>query len=137
MNAENQVHNRKTGINIQLIIILVLAVLLVIFTLQNQEKVSLKLFFWTVSNIPVALLIIICMLVGYLIPTMLLIPRIWKLKSKLRRAQEEEEEPEEENQETKLEKQKPDPEGIAFEDEEEQNTVDLARKNVSRRFFKE
>jgi len=74
---ENQEPAKKSGRNIQLVIILILAVLLVIFTLQNQDKVSLKLFFWTVPEIPVALLITLCLLLGYLIPYFLLIPRIW------------------------------------------------------------
>ncbi len=133
---ENQEPAKKSGRNIQLVIILILAVLLVIFTLQNQDKVSLKLFFWTVPEIPVALLITLCLLLGYLIPYFLLIPRIWNLKSELSRTQKEKEELEEATREPVKERQKPDPEGIAFDDEEE-NEVDLARKNVSRRFFKE
>jgi lipopolysaccharide assembly protein A len=136
---ENQAPVKRSGVNTQLVIILVLAVLLVIFTLLNQEKVSLKLFFWTVSNIPVALLIIICLLLGYLIPYFLLIPRIWKLKSELVRARKEKEELQEEKDHPKEERRKVDPEGVAFEDEddEEQPDVDLARKNLSSRLFKE
>jgi len=134
---ENQEPVKRSGFNAQLVIILILAVLLVIFTLQNQEKVSLKLFFWTVDNIPVALLIIICLLLGYLIPYILLVPRIWKLKSELSQSKKENEELQEASQEFKSEKPKSDPEGLAFDDEEDQNEVDLARKNVSRRFFKE
>jgi len=134
---ENQEPVKRSGFNTQLVIILILAVLLVIFTLQNQEKVSLKLFFWTVDNIPVALLIIICLLLGYLIPYILLVPRIWKLKSELSQSKKENEELQEASQELKSEKPESDPEGLAFDDEDEQNEVDLARKNVSRRFFKE
>jgi lipopolysaccharide assembly protein A len=132
MNVENQDQPRRPGISYQLLVILFLAALLVIFTLQNQQKVTLKLFFWTVSNIPVALLIILCMIIGYLIPTLLLIPRLWTLKSKFMRAQDEEDE-EENTHESVRERQKPDPEGIPLDDEKDYSTRDLARKNLSGR----
>jgi putative membrane protein len=129
---------KKSGINTQLVIILILAILLVIFTLQNQEKVSLKVFFWTINSIPVALLLVITVLLGYLIPYLLLIPRIWKLKRELVSARKEKEELEEAQEQPVRERRKNDPEGVAFDDEEDdQHEVDLARKNLSGRFFKE
>jgi lipopolysaccharide assembly protein A len=135
---ENQTPVKRSGINTQLVIILILAVLLVIFTLQNQEKVTLKFFFWTVSNIPVTLLLVITLLLGYLIPYFLLIPRIWKLKSELVRARKEKDDLVEAQEQPLQERRKADPEGVAFDDEEEdQHEVDLARKNLSGRFFKE
>jgi uncharacterized integral membrane protein len=135
---ENDAPVKKGGINAQLVTILVLAVLLVIFTLQNQEKVTLKFFFWTIHEIPAALLLVITLLLGYLIPYMLLIPRIWKLKSELKRTRMEKEELEEAQLEPEQPRKKTDPEGIAFEDEDEDpHSVDLARKNLSSRFFKE
>ena len=135
---ENQTPVKKSGINTQLVIILILAVLLVIFTLQNQEKVTLKFFFWTINSIPVALLLVITVLLGYLIPYLLLIPRIWKLKSELSRTKKEKADLEEAQEQPLREKRKADPEGVAFDDEEEdQHEVDLARKNLSGRFFKE
>lgn len=60
--------NRGSRWSPRLVVVLLLAVLLVIFTLQNQEKVSLRLFFWTISDIPVVLLIMVALLLGYLIP---------------------------------------------------------------------
>jgi putative membrane protein len=129
---------KKSGINTQLVIILILAILLVIFTLQNQEKVSLKVFFWTINSIPVALLLVITVLLGYLIPYFLLIPRIWKLKSELVRARKEKDDLVEAQEHPVRETRKTDPEGMAFEDDEEdQHDADLARKNLSGRFFKE
>jgi lipopolysaccharide assembly protein A len=129
---------KKSGINTQLVIILILAILLVIFTLQNQEKVSLKVFFWTINSIPVALLLVITVLLGYLIPYLLLIPRIWKLKSELVRARKEKDDLVEAREHPVRETRKTDPEGMAFDDDEEdQHDVDLARKNLSGRFFKE
>jgi len=129
---------KKSGVNTQLVIILILAILLVIFTLQNQEKVSLKVFFWTINSIPVALLLVITVLLGYLVPYLLLIPRIWKLKRELVSARKEKKELEEAQEQPVRESRKTDPEGVAFDEEEEdQHEVDLARKNFSGRFFKE
>ncbi len=119
-----------------------MAVLLVIFTLQNPDKVSLKLFFWTIKDIPVALLIILCLLLGYLIPYFALLSRIWKLKSELQQTRMEKEELEEsvrEDQEEEISEMayrrtKPDPEGIPFDDEE---PYQGKRTNISGRFFKD
>jgi putative membrane protein len=135
---ENQTPIKKSSTNRQLVVILILAILLVIFTLQNQEKVTLKVFFWTIRDIPVALLLVITILLGYLIPYLLLIPRIWKLKRELVSARKEKEELEEAQEQPVRENRKTNPEGVAFDDEEEdQHEVDLARKNLSGRFFKE
>jgi putative membrane protein len=135
---ENKTPIKKSSTNSQLVVILVLAVLLVIFTLQNQEKVTLKVFFWTINDIPVALLLVITILLGYLIPYLLLIPRIWRLKRELVRTRKEKEELEVAQEQPVRERRKADPEGVAFDDEsEDQPAVDLARKNLSGRFFKE
>ena len=134
---ENQTPVKKSGANKQLVVILVLAVLLVIFTLQNQEKVTLKVFFWTIRDIPVALLLVITILLGYLIPYLLLIPRIWKLKSELTRTRKEKEELEEARDQPERERTARDPEGMALDEEEEDQEVDLARKNIAGRLFKE
>jgi lipopolysaccharide assembly protein A len=135
---ENKTPIKKSSTNSQLVVILVLAVLLVIFTLQNQGKVTLKVFFWTIRDIPVALLLVITILMGYLIPYLLLIPRIWKLKSELVRARKEKDDLVEAQEHPVRETRKTDPEGVPFDDEEEdEHDVDLARKNLSGRFFKE
>lgn len=104
---------KRNPINIQLLLILVLAIFLVIFTLQNPDSVSIKLFLWTVS-IPKVLLILVCLLAGYLLPHFSYIPKIWKLKSELTRTRKEKEALEE-GQVLKT-KEKPHPEGIAFDD---------------------
>lgn len=134
---ENQTPVKKNGANPQLVVILVLAVLLVIFTLQNQEKVTLKVFFWTIREIPVALMLVITILFGYLIPYLLLIPKIWKLKSELTKTRKEKEELEESREKPVRERPVRDPEGVPFDDEEDEQEVDLARKNIAGRLFKE
>jgi len=134
---ENQTPVKKSGANPQLVVILVLAVLLVIFTLQNQEKVTLKVFFWTIREIPVALMLVITILLGYLIPYLLLIPKILKLKSELTKTRKEKEELEESREQPVRERPVRDPEGVPFDDEEDEQEVDLARKNIAGRLFKE
>ena len=56
----------------KIIIIVVLAVLLIIFVLQNTAMVSIKFWFWEL-NIPRALLLFVCfavgLIIGLIIPT--------------------------------------------------------------------
>lgn len=104
---------KRNPINVQLVLVLLLAIFLVIFTLQNSSAVSIKLFFWPIE-VPVVLLILICLLIGYLLPHFSYIPRIWKLKSELSRTRKEKERLEEET--SRPVKEKPHPEGIAFDD---------------------
>jgi lipopolysaccharide assembly protein A len=108
---------KRNPVNVQLVLILILAIFLVIFTLQNSESVSIMLFFWKV-NVPLVLLILVCLLLGYLLPHFSYIPRIWRLKSELSRTRREKEQLEEES--TSGPKQKPDPEGLSFDDLDQQ-----------------
>lgn len=102
------------SLNVQLVLGLLLAILLVVFTLQNSESIAIKMFFWNI-NIPLAILILVCLLVGYLLPHISYIPRIWKLKSELSRTKKEKEKLEEKGK-TKYPKPKPDPEGVSFDE---------------------
>ncbi len=106
---------KKNPINVQLVAVLILAIFLVLFTLQNAESVAIKLFFWNI-NVPLVLLILICLLIGYLLPHFSYIPRIWKLKSELSKTKKEKERLEVESK--RAPKEKPHPEGIAFDDME-------------------
>lgn len=63
-----------------IIIILILAILLVIFTLQNSMDITLNIFFWEISNVPLVLVLICCVLLGYLIAAMYFAPKLWKVK---------------------------------------------------------
>lgn len=108
---ENEI--KRNPINTQLVLMLLLAIFLVIFTLQNSASVAIRIFLWNV-NVPVVVLILVCLLVGYLLPHFSYIPRIWKLKSELSRTRKEKEELEKSN--VNQVRTKPDPEGIAFDD---------------------
>lgn len=103
---------KRNPINVQLVLILILAIFLVIFTLQNSESVAITLFFWNI-NIPLVLLILVCLLIGYLLPHFSYIPRIWKLKSELSRTRKEKERLEVNPRQVK---HKPHPEGVSFDE---------------------
>ncbi|GEM_PF-352044 len=151
--------NRSYGASPRLVVILVLAVLLVVFTLQNQEKVSLRLFFWTVGPFPVALLIVVSLLLGYLIPFFTGLSRWWRSRwnsspggdisgggrsrqdaSEAGEEDDQEDPDEEEGQEeddgerdsVRRPSPKPHPEGIAFDDDPGKE-----EPSFTRRFFRE
>ncbi len=63
-----------------IIIILILAILLVIFTLQNSIEITLHVFFWEIANVPLVLVLICCVVIGYLIAAIYFYPRLWKTK---------------------------------------------------------
>ena len=68
-----------------IIIILILAILLVIFTLQNSIVISIHAFFWEISDVPLVLVLLSCVLLGYIIGAVYFYPRIWNLKKERRR----------------------------------------------------
>ncbi|KAF0235649.1 MAG: hypothetical protein FD181_3360 [Prolixibacteraceae bacterium] len=60
---------------------LILAILAVIFTLQNSAEITINLFFWEIQNAPMALVILCCIALGYFAAVIYLYPKIWNLKS--------------------------------------------------------
>jgi putative membrane protein len=50
----------------RIIISILLAILLVVFTIQNSEIITVRLYFWD-TNIPGALLFLICLCIGVFI----------------------------------------------------------------------
>lgn len=62
----------------KIIIIILLAVLLIIFVLQNTEMVLIKFWFWDLS-IPRALLLFVCFAMGLIVG--LMVPSSQKSKS--------------------------------------------------------
>ncbi|MCA1760324.1 MAG: LapA family protein [Bacteroidales bacterium] len=67
--------------SVLLIIGLILAILVVIFTLQNTVEITINLFFWEIQNAPLALVILCCIVLGYFIAAIYLYTKIWHLKS--------------------------------------------------------
>jgi uncharacterized integral membrane protein len=75
--------------SVGIIILLLLALLLVIFTLQNSVVIDLKLLFWELSDVPLVLTLVVCVITGFIIAALLNYPRIWSLKSKVKALQKE------------------------------------------------
>jgi len=84
-----------------IIIILILAILLVIFTLQNSVEISINVFFWEIPNAPLVLVLLSCVLLGYIISAIYFYPRLWTLKKDYRKISKSKESLEEELEEQK------------------------------------
>lgn len=114
-----------------IIISLILAILLVIFTLQNSFEITITAFFWEIPDAPLVLVLIVCVLLGYLISVIYFYPRVWKLKKERRQLKKSNEQ-----LKGKLEKEKhlfraenKDPEGIELNvDEDEDSDNGLFRE---------
>ncbi len=137
MDSQEQNAGKKEGAPLRYILLLLLAALLVIFTLQNREKVSVKLFFWNLNNIPLPLLIIVCLLLGATIPYFSWMVRKWRRKFRSPVKEEDETASSESGQPYNPERKKPDPEGIVFDDQDEHPTSAKGRTNFTRGFFGE
>lgn len=79
-----------------IIILLILAVLLVIFTLQNTTLITLKIFFWELADVPLVLALIVCLLAGFILAYLIQYSKILKLKKELKTTKHELNELEEE-----------------------------------------
>ncbi len=64
-----------------IVILLILAILLIVFTLQNSTEITIQLFFWEIANAPLVLVLLGCIVIGYLFAVFYFYPRLWKLKS--------------------------------------------------------
>ncbi len=111
---------------IVIIILLILAVLLVIFTLQNSIEITISFFFWEIKDAPLVLVLLGCLVVGYLVASFYFYPRIWKLKreyNQLIKFNEELKELHEMNHQREKSKEAPgDPEGIELDDDDDDST---------------
>ncbi len=105
---------------------LVLAILLVIFTLQNSFEVSISVFFWEIPNAPLVLVLLVCVLLGYIMSAIYFYPRVWKLERKYKHSLQAEKQLE--TQVKQLQKET-NPEGIELEIDDNEDEDDS--------FFKE
>ncbi len=76
----------------QLIIILLVALVLVLMTVQNPNPVSVQFLSWEAKQVPVIIVILISLLAGIIISSVLGLIKQSKLKDKIRRLQREIEE---------------------------------------------
>ena len=68
-----------------LVIILIIAVLLVIFTLQNSSEITIQIFFWEIVDAPLVLVLISCIVIGYILSAFYFYPKLWKVKTENKR----------------------------------------------------
>lgn len=114
--------------SVTIIIMLILAILLVIFTLQNSFEVSINVFIWEIQNAPMVLVLLICILLGYLLAAIYFYRRVWKLEHRLRRLTGTEKKMEAELIELRR-KNQPGPEGIEMDvDNEEEEKKGFFRE---------
>ena len=64
-----------------IIFLLILAVLLVIFTIQNSVQITINFLFWKLSDVPLVLALLICLIIGVVMTMLFYYPKIWKLNS--------------------------------------------------------
>lgn len=76
----------------QLIIILLVALVLILMTVQNPNPVSVQFLSWEAQQVPLIIIILISLLVGIIISTVLGLIKQSKLKDKIHRLQREIEE---------------------------------------------
>jgi lipopolysaccharide assembly protein A len=113
---------------INLIILLMLAILLVIFTLQNAIGITISLFFWEIPDAPLVLILLISVLLGYVIAAFHLYPRVWALKKEVRELAAMEFKPESNSQAGQSAREKPGPEGIELDEENQKEDKGFFRE---------
>ncbi|WP_320112194.1 LapA family protein [Draconibacterium orientale] len=103
------------------VILLILAVLLVIFTLQNAMDITLNIFFWEIKDAPLVLVLLSCIFLGYLISAFYFYPRLWKVKREYKQMLKFNTELQELHQmnATKKPEEETDPEGIELDDDDD------------------
>jgi lipopolysaccharide assembly protein A len=103
------------------IFLLILAALLVIFTLQNTLAITIHLFFWKIEDVPLVLLILSCILLGYLLALLYFYPKLWRSRRDLRKLVRKNEELQKNKDNSGSEKSvsKPDHEGIELDADDE------------------
>ena len=105
-----------------IIFILILAILLVIFTLQNSVEITISVFLWKITDAPLVLVLISCIVIGYIISAMYFYPRIWKLKKEYKQMIKFNDELKELHEMNHPKRDEiTDPEGMEFDDDEEKD----------------
>jgi len=113
-----------------IIFILILAILLVIFTLQNSVEITTSVFFWKITDAPLVLVLVSCIVIGYIISAIYFYPRMWKLKKEYKQMIKFNDELKELHEMNHPEKDEvTDPEGIELDD--------IENKDEKKSFFDE
>lgn len=64
-----------------IVLFLIIAVLLVIFTLLNSSDITLNLFFWEFKDVPLVLVLLSTIVLGFILGFLYFYPKIWKARS--------------------------------------------------------
>lgn len=68
----------------KVIVFFILAVLLVIFTIQNELLIDIRFFKWVMKDVPLVMVLIAGLIFGFLLAMMMQLPRIMRLKRQLK-----------------------------------------------------
>jgi uncharacterized integral membrane protein len=79
----------------KVIVFLILAVLLTIFTFQNQLVINIRFFHWEIVDVPLVVVLLSGLIFGFLLAMMMQLPRIIHLKRELKKVVRELEKSEE------------------------------------------
>ncbi len=73
----------------QLIVMLLVALLLILVTVQNPNPVSLQFLSWEAPQVPQIIVILISLMAGVIVSSVLSLKTQWKLKERVRRLTDE------------------------------------------------
>jgi uncharacterized integral membrane protein len=73
---------------------LILSALLIVFTVQNHILIDLKFFKWELIEVPLVYVLLFGLIFGFMLASIMQLPRILKLRKELRRVVKELEESE-------------------------------------------
>ena len=82
-----------TAMSGKVAVFFILAVLLIIFTIQNQLLIDLRFFQWKIAEVPLVVVLIAGLVFGFLLAMMMQLPKIMRLKRELKSVIEELENP--------------------------------------------
>jgi len=69
----------------KVIIFLILTVLLVVFTVQNQIIIDIKFLKWEITEVPVVYVLLFGLIFGFLLSMMIQLPTIMKMRRELKK----------------------------------------------------
>lgn len=68
----------------KVIAFVILSVLLIIFTIQNQLLIAIRFFKWKMTDVPLVLVLVAGLIFGFLLALIMQLPKIIKLKRELK-----------------------------------------------------
>jgi lipopolysaccharide assembly protein A len=68
-----------------IILLFLLAILLLVFELQNPTGITFRLLFWQITDTPLVLVVLVCLVAGFLLAEVWFFPKVWKLKKENKR----------------------------------------------------